>query len=279
MWLSQNPFSDSALVPGDLQSWTPELGSGLSCEPDGGDAFEWSVPAFVLPSMGVNPALEPSFDPLAHSSLNPVSLSDYLLPSFTLDLVGPPVLPVAIPSSTVPSFTTLSPSSSQLESGAGSQDQPSSGGVYITQLPSKACEHCGERFRNDEQLRKHVDIKHAERQYMCNDPRCGSFCTSSIRSFERHLLTATAHVTEATPQFWCRCGFSEYRRDHFKRHLSKKRPCKSVGRPYKCWCNRVFNDTPADKKDFEKHYRLCGAKQRGRPRKENRTGGTGKENE
>jgi hypothetical protein len=36
---------------------------------------------------------------------------------------------------------------------------------------------------------------------------------------------------------------------------------------------------PAEKKDFEKHYRLCGAKQRGRPRKEDRREATGKENE
>jgi hypothetical protein len=40
----------------------------------------------------------------------------------------------------------------------------------------------------------------------------------------------------------------------------------------------MFNDTREEKKEFEKHYHLCGAKQRGRPRKD-MSGGTGKENE
>jgi hypothetical protein len=111
---------------------------------------------------------------------------------------------------------------------------------------------------------KHQDEKHGDRQYTCDNSACSAFSTSSLRSFRRHLDTAAAHVTDKTPQFWCICGYKERRKDHYRRHLDKKRPCKKTGQPYKCLCNSVFEDIET----LKEHYERCGQRKRGRPRKD-----------
>jgi len=169
--------------------------------------------------------------------------------------------------SDIPISTTLASLASHPGSrdGIGEQSIAPSGPTPFPLLLCQTCKTCGERFKDEHRLAKHQADKHAEHLYTCDNTACRGFSTSSLRSFQRHLDTTTVHVTNETPQFWCICKAKESRKDHFRRHLEKKKkPCRNNGQAYKCWCNRLFEDV----EELKKHYGPCGRGRRGRPRKE-----------
>lgn len=226
--------------------------SGLSWDTTQGNLSPGPATCPVVDSE-VNPAFREDFGSSPQLFLYPVILTS-----------SPPLLSYEIPSpyqglQDSVEYAKLAPPIAQGQARA------------IPQSSFKSCGQCGERFRDILHLKRHVSGKHSDKKHTCGIRACGVF--SDLRSLNRHLKTATVHVTEVSPKFQCRCGYSNPRKDHYTRHF-KTTQCQG-SRTYKCWCGR----RDVDRAQHEEHYKPCNRGKRGRPRsKQAEKSKIGKEN-
>ncbi|KAK0704857.1 hypothetical protein B0H67DRAFT_557578 [Lasiosphaeris hirsuta] len=133
----------------------------------------------------------------------------------------------------------------------------------------ETCNDCGERFRDEEQLKKHHNQKHAPQTISCGLAGC-QIKFSDARSRDRHRETAQVHQSASTLYFICPCGSKSPRKDHHMRHVEKaignpQSRCQKKG-PFGCWCGA----TTERLMEHELHLEKCkrpGSRGRGRPRK------------
>ncbi|RYO85919.1 hypothetical protein DL766_003949 [Monosporascus sp. MC13-8B] len=82
------------------------------------------------------------------------------------------------------------------------------------------------------------------------------------RTTKKHSQKNQEHLQLPRPEYTCRCGFSQGRKDNYERHL---RTCKlkvKTHSGYICICGLVDRD----KGGHERHISMCGKKSPGRPR-------------
>jgi len=243
-------FSNESAFPSSDQEGTLHSDFGLSWDTAQGNLSP--SPITNLVDSEVNPAFREGFSPRPQSFLSPVMLTSS--PS--------------LPSSETQGYPRLDGSIECPRS-----KQPLSTTEHARSIPQSAfesCGHCGKRFRDTLPLKQHIAAKHSDKSYTCVIPTCRVF--TNLRSLNRHLKTATVHLTHGSPRFQCRCGHSNPRKDHHTRHLTTTQ-CQG-NRPYMCWCGR----RDVDRVQHEKHYKPCNRGKRGRPPKQEKKSNAGKEN-
>ncbi|RYP29842.1 hypothetical protein DL767_006523 [Monosporascus sp. MG133] len=102
-------------------------------------------------------------------------------------------------------------------------------------------------------------------------PRC-DLCDRdffSPKDLKRHNRTTRKHSQKnhenlqvSCPEYICRCGFSQGRKDNYERHLRTCRLKVKTHSGYICRCGREDRD----KGGHERHISMCGKKSPGRPR-------------
>src|ERR1700760_2705011 len=86
--------------------------------------------------------------------------------------------------------------------------------------------------------RQHKAKRHPIKAYHCGLSRCPSF--SDKRTFERHLKTSNAHLSQDSPVYKCRCTLSSARWDKFHSHAVRCRPRVLESPQYACMCGQSF---------------------------------------
>lgn len=102
-----------------------------------------------------------------------------------------------------------------------------------------------------------------EPQHPCNKG-CSRFFKSS-KDLHRHYKSR-AHIRSSTKVFRCRCGYTNARKDHYRRHL-QQHSCTFRYTHYRCICSQIVPDDNI--LQHLEHIRVCkeGQGRSGRPRK------------
>ncbi|RYP87664.1 hypothetical protein DL770_004743 [Monosporascus sp. CRB-9-2] len=82
------------------------------------------------------------------------------------------------------------------------------------------------------------------------------------RTTKKHSQKNHEHLQVHRPEYTCRCGFSQGRKDNYERHLRTCRLKVKTHPGYICICGREDRD----KGGHERHISMCGKKPPGRPR-------------
>jgi hypothetical protein len=163
----------------------------------------------------------------------------------------------------VPAQLPLSPSSATATTQNSSENpvrsQPPSPSAIIHHRNglSRSCGFCGKWFQDSEYLIKHLVMEHPNQPNYCGDSRCSP--VGDRRSLKRHLNNAYPHKSQDTPAYHCCCGFTQTRRDKFKKHIDNL-VCGSNGR-FECTCRFQVSSLSL----FRRHFNTCGVGRKGRP--------------